>query len=76
MAECEKPKCFQKFSTTIFQNALKNEIKYQKYVQKSGSLLLNYILTDFGVSKIILVPAKKTHGFKPKHPKNSLIHPN
>lgn len=60
MAECEKPKCFQKFSTTIFQNALKNEIKYQKYVQKSGSLLLNYILTDFGVAKIILAAAKKT----------------
>ena len=56
MAECEKPKCFQKFSTTIFQNALKNEIKCQKYGQKTGSPLLNYILTDFGAVKNNLSP--------------------
>jgi hypothetical protein len=53
MAECEKPKCFQKFSTTIFQNALKSEIKAQKYGQKIGSPLLNYILTVFGLVKNI-----------------------
>jgi hypothetical protein len=53
MAECEKPKCFQKFSTTIFKNALKNENKCQKYGQKTGSALLNYILVDFSAVKNI-----------------------
>jgi hypothetical protein len=68
MAECEKPKCFQKFSTTIFQNALKNEIKTQKYGQKTGSPLLNYILTDLGSVKNNFSPAKK-HAFLLIHPK-------